>query len=61
MKSSNMMGVAATAAAGMMIGAAAVYMATQDHRQIRQGVHKLSRGAEKTLIDLDKMIEHYMR
>ncbi|MDD4850868.1 MAG: hypothetical protein PHO10_09260 [Gemmiger sp.] len=61
MKSGNMMGVAMTAAAGMMIGAATVYVATQDHRQIRRGVHKLSRGAEKTLMDLDRMIEHYTR
>lgn len=58
---SNLMGVAATAVAGMAIGAAAVYMTTQDHRQIRRSVHKLSRGAERALMDFDRVVEHYTR
>lgn len=61
MKETSMIGIAATAAAGAVLGAAAVYMATQDHRAIRRTVHKLSRGAEKALIDMDKAVEHYMR
>lgn len=61
MRETSMMGVAATAMAGMAIGAAAMYVATQDRRTIRRTVHKLSRGAEKALIDMDKAVEHYMR
>ena len=40
---------------------AAVYAATQDHRQIRRTVHRLSRGAEKALIDFDRMVESYTK
>ncbi|MGN0975599.1 MAG: hypothetical protein ACI4OL_06320 [Gemmiger sp.] len=60
MRDSGMMSMAA-AVAGMAIGAAAVYVATQDHRTIRRTVHKISRGAEKALIDMDRAMEHYMR
>ena len=45
----NMIPTVAAAAVGMAIGGAAVYAATQDHRQIRRTVHRLSRGAEKAL------------
>ncbi len=61
MRSESLMGAAATAAAGVLAGAAAVYVATQDHRQVRRTVHKLSRSAEKTLTDLDRAIERYTR
>ena len=44
----------ATAAVGMAVGAAVVGLATQDRRQMRKTVHKLAKGAEKTLNDLDK-------
>ncbi|HIZ47171.1 MAG TPA: hypothetical protein H9810_00430 [Candidatus Gemmiger excrementavium] len=44
----------ATAAVGMAVGAAVVGLATQDQRQMRKTVHKLAKGAEKTLDDLDK-------
>lgn len=43
------------------LGGAAVYAATQDHRQIRRTVHRLSRGAEKALIDFDRMVESYTK
>ena len=33
----------------------------QDHRQIRRTVHRLSRGAEKALIDFDRMVESYTK
>ena len=46
---------------GEAIGGAAVYAATQDHRQIRRTVHRLSRGAEKALIDFDRMVESYTK
>ena len=45
-------------AAGMAVGAAAVCIATQDQRQMRRTVHKLAKGAEKTLADLDKAAQH---
>ena len=32
-----------------------------DHRQIRRTVHRLSRGAEKALIDFDRMVESYTK
>ena len=41
---------------GAAVGAAAVYAATQDKRQMRKTVHKLAKGAEKTLVDLDRMV-----
>lgn len=47
----------ATAAAGMAVGAAVVGLATQDRRQMRKTVHKLAKGAEKTLVDLDKAVQ----
>lgn len=50
----NMIQTVAAAAVGMAIGGATVYAATQDHRQIRRTVHRLSRGAEKALIDFDR-------
>ena len=54
----NMIPTVAAAAVGMAIGGAAVYAATQDHRQT---VHRLSRGAEKALIDFDRMVESYTK
>lgn len=57
----QMMGIVATAAVSMAVGATAAYVATQDHRQIRRTVRQLARGAEKTLIDLDRAVEHYTR
>ena len=39
-------------AVGMAVGAAAVCLATQDQRMMRKTVHKLAKGAEKTLSDL---------
>lgn len=45
-------------AAGMAVGAAAVCIATQDQRRMRRTVHKLAKGAEKTLADLDKAVQH---
>ena len=53
----NMIPTVAAAAVGMAIGGAA----TQDHRQIRRTVHRLSRGAEKALIDFDRMVESYTK
>ena len=52
----NMIPTVAAAAVGM-----AIYAATQDHRQIRRTVHRLSRGAEKALIDFDRMVESYTK
>ena len=46
---------------GAAVGAAAVYAATQDKRQMRKTGHKLAKGAEKTLVDLDRMVSHNWR
>lgn len=47
----------ASAAVGMAVGAAVMGMTTQDRRQMRKTVHKLAKGAEKTLVDLDKAVQ----
>ena len=47
----------ATAAAGMAVGAAVAGLVVQDRRQMRKTVHKLTKGAEKTLADLDKAVQ----
>ncbi len=54
----NMMSTVTGAAVGMAVGAAVMYAATQDQRQMRKTVHKLAKGAEKTIVDLDHMISH---
>ena len=43
----------ASAAVGMAVGAAVMGMATQDRRQMRKTVHKLAKGAEKTLVEFN--------
>ena len=57
----NMIPTVAAAAVGMAIGGAAVYAATQDHRQIRRTVHRLSRRTEKSLIDFDRLVVTYTK
>ena len=61
----NMIPTVAAAAVGMAIGGAAVYAATTTdlvvQSQIRRTVHRLSRGAEKALIDFDRMVESYTK
>ena len=47
----------ASAAVGMAVGDAVMGMATQDRRQMRKTVHKLAKGAEKALVDLDKDVQ----
>lgn len=57
----NKMVSMATAAMGAAVGAAAVYAATCDQRQLRKNMRKMTRGAEKTLHNVEQMIEQYMR
>lgn len=57
----NSMSTVTTAAVGMAVGAAIVYAATQDHRQMRKNVHHLAKGAERTILDLDKAVCHCMK
>lgn len=57
----NMISTVTGAAVGMAVGAAVMYAATQDERQVRKTVHKLARGAEKTIIGLDRMVSHNFR
>ena len=47
----------ATAAVGLAVGAAVMSLATQDRRKMRKTVHKLAKGAERTLVDLDKAVQ----
>lgn len=51
--------IAAAAAAGMAVGAAAVCMTGASHRQIRRSIHQVARGAEKAMLELDRMLEKY--
>ena len=43
------------------VGAAAVYAATCDQRQLRKNMRKMTRGAEKALHNVEQMIEQYTR
>ena len=47
----------ATAAVGLAVGAAVMGLATPDRRKMRKTVHKLAKGAERTLVDLDKAVQ----
>ena len=47
----------ATAAVGLAVGAAVMGLATQDRRKMRKTVHKLAKGAERPLVDLDKAVQ----
>ena len=47
----------ATAAVGLAVGAAVMGLATQDRRKMRKTVHKLAKGAERTLVDLGKAVQ----
>lgn len=55
----NMTTTMAMAVMGAAVGAAAVYAATHDQRQVRRAVRKMTRGAEKALLELDDMIAQY--
>lgn len=57
----NMMYSAAAAAMGAAVGAAVIYAAGTDHRRIRHSIHQVARGAEKAMLDLDRMVEKYTR
>ena len=47
----------ATAAVGLAVGAAVMGLATQDRRKMRKTVHQPAKGAERTLVDLDKAVQ----
>lgn len=51
----------ASVAVGAAVGAAAMYAATHDQRQVRRAVRKMTRGAEKTLLDMEQMVNKYTR
>ncbi|WP_294497226.1 hypothetical protein [uncultured Gemmiger sp.] len=55
------MAQAAAIAAGMAAGAAVAYTVTHDQNKMRKTVHKMARSAEKALVDLDRMVQHYVR
>ena len=40
---------------------AAMYAATHDQRQVRKAMRKMTRGAEKALLDLEGMVNKYTR
>ena len=46
----------ASVAVGAAVGAAAMYAATHDQRQVRRAVRKMTRGAEKALLDVEHMV-----
>ena len=47
-------------AVGMAVGAAAVCLATQDQRMMRKTVHKLAKGAEHAVTQLDDMVSDFV-
>ena len=51
----------APVAVGAAVGATAMYAATHDQRQVRRAVRKMTRGAEKALLDLEGMVNKYTR
>ena len=55
----NVMVTAAAAAVGMAVGAAVMYAGGASHRQIRRSIHQVARGAEKAMLDLDRMMQRY--
>ena len=57
----NMMNTVASAAVGAAMGAAAMYAATHDQRQVRKAMRTMTRGAEKALLDLEGMVNKYTR
>ena len=57
----NMTASMAVAVMGAAVGAAAVYTATHDQRQVRRAVRKMTRGAEKAMLEFDNMISQYTR
>lgn len=57
----NMVYTAAAAAMGVAMGAAVMCAAGADHRRVRRGIRQVARGAEKAMLDLDRMVEHYTR
>lgn len=52
---------AAATAMGVAVGAAVMCTAGSNHRRIRRGIHQVARGAEKAMLNLDRMVEHYTR
>lgn len=57
----NTLYTAAAAVMGVAVGAAVMCATTASHRQIRRGIHQVARGAEKAMLDLDRMVEKYAR
>lgn len=51
----------ASVAVGAAVGATAMYAATHDQRQVRRAVRKMTRGAEKALLDMEQMVNKYTR
>ena len=45
-------------AAGAALGAVGTMAMAQNQRQVKRTARKLAKGAEKTLADLDKAVQH---
>ena len=52
---------AVAVAAGMAAAAAVACAVASDRRKMRKTVHRVARSAEKALVDLDRMVQHYVR
>ena len=50
-----MLGVAAVSA----VGAAGVYLASRNTSQVKRMARKVAKGAERAVMDLDKMVSKY--
>lgn len=53
-------GVLLGMAAGAALGAAGVMAASQNQRQLRRNVRKVAKGAENTVLQLDKMVGDFV-
>ena len=51
-------GAAGLMAAGAALGAVGTMAMAQNQRQVKRTARKLAKGAEKTLADLDKAVQH---
>ena len=51
-------GVLLGMAAGAALGAVGTMAMAQNQRQVKRTARKLAKGAEKTLADLDKAVQH---
>lgn len=58
-KQNNAVGAVLGVAAISAVGAAGAYMASRNSSQVKKMAKKVAHGAEKAVLDLDKMVTKY--